>query len=81
MPACCRCPLRALPPRRVATNAHVRRLGGPANLTATEGEGVVVRHATTNWVKQCDAFAMCRPLESTAVRLATNQQGTSLDMP
>jgi hypothetical protein len=34
---------------------------------------------TTNWVKQCDACTMCRPLESTAVRLATNRQGTSLD--
>jgi hypothetical protein len=33
----------------------------------------------TNWVKQYDASAtMFRPLESTAVRLATNRQGTSL---
>jgi hypothetical protein len=28
-----------------------------------------------------DAFAMCRPLESTVVRLATSRQGTPLDMP
>jgi hypothetical protein len=40
-----------------------------------------VRHATTNWVKQCDAPTACRPLESTAVRLATSRQGASLDMP
>jgi hypothetical protein len=38
-----------------------------------------VRHAATNWVKQYDAPAVCGPLESTAVRLATNRQGTSLD--
>ncbi len=38
-----------------------------------------VRHAATNWVKQYGAPTMCRPLESTAVRLATNRQGTSLD--
>jgi hypothetical protein len=37
-----------------------------------------VRHAATNWVKQYDASTMCRPLESTAVRLATGRQGTSL---
>jgi hypothetical protein len=45
---------------------------------ALHGKGGV-RHAATNWVKQCDASTMCRPLESTAVRLATNRQGTSLD--
>jgi hypothetical protein len=44
---------------------------------ALHGKGGV-RHATTNWVKQYDAPTMCRPLESTAVRLATNRQGTSL---
>jgi hypothetical protein len=48
---------------------------------ALHGKGGV-RHAATNWVKQqCSAFTMCRPLESTAVRLATNRQGASLDMP
>jgi hypothetical protein len=40
-----------------------------------------VRRFLVPWAKQCDASAMCRPLESTAVRLATNRQGTSLDMP
>ena len=45
---------------------------------ALHGKGGV-RHAATNWVKQYDASTMCRPLESTAVRLATNRQGTSLD--
>jgi hypothetical protein len=44
---------------------------------ALHGKGGV-RHAATNWVKQYDASTMCR-LESTAVRLATNRQGTSLD--
>jgi hypothetical protein len=46
---------------------------------AWEGRGV--RHATTttNWVKQYGTPTMCRPLESTAVRLATNRQGNSLD--
>jgi hypothetical protein len=44
---------------------------------ALHGKGGV-RHAATNWVKQYDASTMCRPLESTAVRLATNRQGTSL---
>jgi hypothetical protein len=38
-----------------------------------------VLHAATNWVKQCDASTMCRPLESTAgVRLAMSRQGASL---
>jgi hypothetical protein len=46
---------------------------------ALHGKGGGVRHAATNWVKQYDASTMCRPLESTAVRLATNRQGTSLD--
>ena len=45
---------------------------------ALHGKGGV-RHAATNWVKQYGASTMCRPLESTAVRLATNRQGTSLD--
>jgi hypothetical protein len=45
---------------------------------ALHGKGGV-RHAATNWVKQCDASTMCCPLESTAVRLATSRQGTSLD--
>jgi hypothetical protein len=45
---------------------------------ALHGKGGV-RHAATNWVNQYDASTMCRPLESTAVRLATNRQGTSLD--
>jgi hypothetical protein len=45
---------------------------------ALHGKGGV-RHAATNWVKQYDASTMCRLLESTAVRLATNRQGTSLD--
>jgi hypothetical protein len=45
---------------------------------ALHGKGGV-RHAATNWAKQYDASTMCRPLESTAVRLATNRQGTSLD--
>jgi hypothetical protein len=35
---------------------------------ALHGKGGV-RHAATNWVKQCNASTMCRPLESTAVRL------------
>jgi hypothetical protein len=91
MPACRRCPPYLAAPACgdiciVAVHAHVRRLGGPANLAegdsqrALHGKGGV-RHPATNWVKQCDAFAMCRPLESTAVRLATSRQGTSLDMP
>jgi hypothetical protein len=44
---------------------------------ALHGKGGV-RHAATNWVKQYDVSTMCRPLESTAVRLATGRQGTSL---
>jgi hypothetical protein len=56
----------------------IRTAPGP-----TEGQGVRwalhgkggVRHAATNWVKQYDAPAMCRrPLESTAVCLATNHE-------
>jgi hypothetical protein len=41
--------------------------GAPKSSKLSKGG---VRHADTNWVKQ---------YESTAVRLATNRQGTSLD--
>jgi hypothetical protein len=34
---------------------------------ALHGKGGV-RHAATNWIKQCGASTACRPLESTAVR-------------
>jgi hypothetical protein len=42
--------------------------------TAREARKGGLRHAATNWVKQYDASTICRPLESTAVRLATNLQ-------
>jgi hypothetical protein len=55
-----------------------KRLRNSGVRWALHGKGGV-RHAATNWVKQYDASTMCRPFESTAVRLATNRQGASLD--